>query len=86
MICPSCQALHFDGAFQRCEDCRTVEDMEAAMEGGWITPLVRQTMATAMAGYIRDNLSRQSISRRIFGVSPVQKSIEDFAAHPIAKK
>lgn len=86
MICPSCQALHFDGAFQRCEDCRTVEDMEAAMEGGWITPLVRQTMATAMAGYIRDNLSRQSLSRSIFGVSQLERAIEVHVNFPIAKK
>jgi hypothetical protein len=31
MICPACRALHFDGAFARCEDCRAVVSMEEAL-------------------------------------------------------
>jgi len=31
MICPKCASLHFDGAFQRCMDCRTIDSMEQAL-------------------------------------------------------
>jgi hypothetical protein len=71
MICPTCQTLHFDGAFQRCEDCRYVEDMEDALTFQWNTPLVRRALASSMSGYIRDQLSKQSLARTFLPVQQV---------------
>jgi len=31
VICPGCGALHFDGSYVRCGDCRTVTAVEAAL-------------------------------------------------------
>lgn len=32
MICPQCASLHFDGAYQRCEDCRVLAEVEKALK------------------------------------------------------
>ena len=32
MICPGCGALHFDGGYVRCGDCRTVHVVESSLQ------------------------------------------------------